>query len=194
MRIQVFPRYVYAIYPYDSEGNFAGVYVGQSEDVEKRITGHIYTSSHSAQDELHQLMKENGFEYEVLDVIRGEYELDIEYKWINHFSTFKGLQVFNARRMEKEILVMDRYRRVHRKRGRGELIFPNLEAELVRIGVKKENDARKGVDLIAAEISNFDEKRKGKVPFTLDDMRMIQKSIKEWTGQELTLDHIFSKK
>lgn len=90
-----YPRYVYAIYPHDEDGNIAGVYVGTSQNVEQRIRLHRSTNCYGeSQFELHQLMRKHGYSYEVLDSIRGTYENYKEYKWIEILSK-KYSKVFN---------------------------------------------------------------------------------------------------
>lgn len=75
-------KYVYAIYPKDKDGNIAGVYVGSSENVERRIRSHTNRHRNDTQYELHFLMRKNGFEFEVLDSINCPDEMYKEYMWI----------------------------------------------------------------------------------------------------------------
>lgn len=87
-------KYVYAIYPFDKDKHIAGVYVGSSYDVEKRIKLHKCNHRNDPQAELHALMRVNGFDYEVLDTMNGSEEFYKEYKWIEILSK-RYPKVFN---------------------------------------------------------------------------------------------------
>lgn len=87
-------KYVYAIYPKDENGNIAGVYVGSSENVERRIKHHLNRMKKDPQPELHELMRTNGFTYEILEAMEDFRENYKEYKWIEAMS-LKYSKVFN---------------------------------------------------------------------------------------------------
>lgn len=91
-------KYVYAIYPKDENGNIAGVYVGSTVDIKMRINAHknlkVKRKANDPQYELHQLMRDNGFSYEVLDTITDDCEDYKEYKWMEVLSK-KYPKVFN---------------------------------------------------------------------------------------------------
>lgn len=107
----IFPRYVYAIYPYNQNGQYAGVYVGSTKDVRERIRLHLAKKKEDPQQELHDLMRQNGFEYEILDEVKGMSERDAEYKWVHHFLKFGVIQVFNIFCGGKEDYQMDRFKK-----------------------------------------------------------------------------------
>lgn len=90
------PREVYAIYPLDENGNIAGVYVGSSGDMENRFSVHL-TSRGKFQSELHNLMRQNGFTFQILDHIPNEEKNHIEYDWIDFFSHI-DIRLFNERK------------------------------------------------------------------------------------------------
>lgn len=62
--------------------------------------------------------------------------------------------------------------------------FPNLEAEMARMGIQKKDVAEK-LGVRAATISD---KMNGKFPFTLDEVVTIKKSF----FPNLTLEYLFS--
>ena len=88
-----YPKTIYAIYPYDENGEVAGVYVGSSEMVKTRILAH--RSNVRTQLELHELMRKNGFTFQMLGVINDYEESHLEYDWAEFF-TCMGLKVFNT--------------------------------------------------------------------------------------------------
>lgn len=94
-------KWVYAIYPFDASGRIAGVYVGCTGDVKRRIELHLCNKSpKDKQAELHQMMRENGFFYQVLDMWKGGYYMDYcEYDWIEFFKV-SGANVFNFKENE----------------------------------------------------------------------------------------------
>lgn len=87
-----FPRQVYAIYPYNEQGEVAGVYIGSSQNVRERFGNHL--SSKHTQDELHRLMNEFGYTFQVLDTEHNYDETQLEYDWIDFFIKSKA-KVFN---------------------------------------------------------------------------------------------------
>ena len=88
-----YPREVYAIYPYSDQGGVAGVYVGSAHDVHSRFKGHL--TSKTGQTELHDLMRRNGFTFQLLGTIKDYSESNLEYDWIDFFKK-SGANVFNA--------------------------------------------------------------------------------------------------
>lgn len=88
------PLTIYAIFPKDENGNIAGVYVGSTfVPLKHRIAEHLRDKSH--QQELHNLMNDNGFIYQSLEtmVTRGNHGL--EYDWIDYYLKKTDLRVFN---------------------------------------------------------------------------------------------------
>lgn len=88
----MFPKQVYAIYPRDEQGNVAGVYVGSANDVNARFIGHM--ADHKCQKELHDMMRHNGFTFQILGVENGYDETHLEYDWVDFFKK-SGAHVFN---------------------------------------------------------------------------------------------------
>ena len=87
--------FVYAIYPFDSNGNFSFVYVGSSSNPKRRIEIHVNNrQENDPQKELHELMRENGFTYQILEVTENA---EAEYNWIDFFVKKTNLTVFNTR-------------------------------------------------------------------------------------------------
>jgi len=87
------PRYVYAIYPLDGSGDIAGVYVGTTSNIRCRIKNHISTKGQ--QTELHKMMRENGFMYQIVETISEYEDRHLEYDWIDFFKKKTHLMVFN---------------------------------------------------------------------------------------------------
>ena len=85
-------RFVYAVYPFDHDGDVLGVYVGSTWDVATRITGHLGT--YKTHKDLHDAMRNNGYFVAVLDVFKPEGGNVVEYDWINCFIE-SGANVFN---------------------------------------------------------------------------------------------------
>lgn len=93
------PRYGYAIFPYDEKGNVAGVYVGSSCNVANRIAVHRATKHNKdAQKELHELMRNNGYEVVELFTMNKLGDSYIEYMWIDIFIKYSKYKVFNKGR------------------------------------------------------------------------------------------------
>ena len=88
-----FPSDVYAIYPYDEEGQVAGVYVGSAHNVQHRFNGHLQARTH--QKELHDLMRKNGFTFQILGKQNSYKESNLEYDWIDFFKQ-TNVKVFNS--------------------------------------------------------------------------------------------------
>lgn len=93
-----YPRLVYALYPFDENGLIAGVYVGSAHDLEKRIGTHL-TNHGGNQLELHELMRNNGFSFQILDFVPNRTLSHIEYDWIDFFSRV-NLRLFNERKWD----------------------------------------------------------------------------------------------
>lgn len=91
-----YPKKVYALFPYDENGNIAGVYVGAAKSPERRMKGHRYSKDGlGKQDELHQLMRKNGYTYAVVDEIDHWINNHIEYDWLDFFVKKTNLKIFN---------------------------------------------------------------------------------------------------
>lgn len=97
------PQTVYAIYPKDEKGNIVGVYVGStSKPLEKRIRGHLQSKSKSPnQIKLHELMRNNGFIYQSLEVYNRFEDRHLEYDWIDYFLKKTNLFLFNVKVMKQ---------------------------------------------------------------------------------------------
>ena len=89
-----YPKKIYAIFPYESNGKVAGVYVGITNNLKIRIANHFYDHS-SCQPELHDLMRKNGYSYLVLGEISRYKDGYLEYDWIDFFSKKTRLKIFN---------------------------------------------------------------------------------------------------
>ena len=90
-----FPMYGYAIFPYDDNGEIAGVYVGCTHNLVMRMNSHRNAPpKNDTQRELHALMKRNG--YEVIQLFEVEVkERFLEYLWIDIFDRYSKYRVFN---------------------------------------------------------------------------------------------------
>lgn len=90
------PRKVYVILPLNADGIFAGIYVGSSCNPEKRLENHLNDFC-IQQKELHDLMRDFGFEAYVLDTIDTFSERHVEFDWIDLFSHIvPDLKIFNV--------------------------------------------------------------------------------------------------
>lgn len=87
------PRYVYAIYPFDEDGKIAGVYVGATSNIRCRMKNHV--NNMRQQQELHGMMRENGFTYQILETIKEYNDRHLEYDWMDFFKEKTPLRVFN---------------------------------------------------------------------------------------------------
>lgn len=89
---------IYLIFPYDKDLNIAGVYVGSSRFSDIRIDCHLhehkYDPENDHQRELHELMRENGFEYLKVDTADFNSKWK-EYIWIDMFCKYTNLTVYN---------------------------------------------------------------------------------------------------
>ena len=89
---------IYLIFPYDKDRKVAGVYVGSSKWLRVRINSHKDTYRHRPEDdpqrELHEMMRENGFELLKVDTVN-EFTKWREYVWIDMFCKYTNLRVFN---------------------------------------------------------------------------------------------------
>lgn len=87
---------VYALFPYDKDGKIAGVYVGSTRQPAERMRIHKNTpNGHGKQDELHELMRTNGFYYVVVDEYKSCFESYIEFDWLDFFIKRTKLKIFN---------------------------------------------------------------------------------------------------
>lgn len=87
------PSYIYVIYPFDDKGNIAGAYVGMSACVQQRMIQHC-ESKDKNQQELHDLMNENGFTFQILDVVKTMDDTHLEADWIAFFDDL-NIRTFN---------------------------------------------------------------------------------------------------
>ena len=93
-----YPRKVYLIFPFDDNGKVAGVYIGCSHNPVARMELHIREKPlpRKEQNELHRLMRDNGFLYGVVDEIPTYTEQYIEYDWVDYFKQNYGYRIFNS--------------------------------------------------------------------------------------------------
>ena len=92
-----YPRCIYLIFPRRENGLVAGVYVGSAVELERRIDCHrrcFYKGR--KQDELHTLMRNNGYYYGIVDEIADETQKMKEHDWIDYFVRETSLEVFNT--------------------------------------------------------------------------------------------------
>lgn len=96
-----YPRQVYLLFPYDEFGDIAGVYVGSSHNVARRMDYHFSDRSTKfrKQRNLHKLMRDNGFSYVVVDTIENEDFSYIEYDWVDYFLQNFNVRVFNSKKI-----------------------------------------------------------------------------------------------
>lgn len=114
----IYPREVYLIFPFDEQGKIAGVYVGSSCCVSTRIYGHLTIKGYDTcgeQKELHELMRKNGFAYEVVDKIDKWQNSYIEYDWVDFFLNNYEIRVFNS---HKKGCVIRDWKRLENPKGR----------------------------------------------------------------------------
>lgn len=91
------PDYVYAIYPFDESGNIAGVYVGLTHNLKRRLKAHQFGENPS-QAEFHSFMRQYGFAFQVLEIIENYADRHLEYDWIDFFEKKTNLRIFNSKR------------------------------------------------------------------------------------------------
>lgn len=92
------PRYIYAIYPHDENGDYAGVYVGITSNVKRRLQIHLKDLyCHPNSVELHRLMKNNGYSYQTIDDVQSNDDTYLEYDWIDFFRAKTDLHIFNTK-------------------------------------------------------------------------------------------------
>ena len=70
-----------------------------------------------------------------------------------------------------------------------EIVYPNLEAEIVRAGVIKAELAAN----IGISKQSLDNKLKKKTEFTLNEMDHIKTIFETITGKEFSLDYLFER-
>lgn len=70
-----------------------------------------------------------------------------------------------------------------------EIIFYNLEAELLRSKINKAELAA----MIGISTGAMSSKVTGKTEFNLEEMLAIQERIERFTGQKFTLDYLFKR-
>ena len=70
-----------------------------------------------------------------------------------------------------------------------EIIFYNLEAELLRAKINKAELAA----MIEISTGSMSSKFTGKTEFNLDEMLSIKERLESYTGQEFTLDYLFER-
>ena len=88
-------RYVYAIYPYDENGQIAGAYVGITGNLKERMYLHRNNrDSRDKQSALHKLMREHGYCFQILEVCNKVIDRCVEYDWIEFFAG-QEVHVFN---------------------------------------------------------------------------------------------------
>ena len=70
-----------------------------------------------------------------------------------------------------------------------EIIFYNLEAELLRAKINKAELAA----MIEISTGSMSSKFTGKTEFNLNEMLSIKERLESYTGQEFTLDYLFER-
>ena len=70
-----------------------------------------------------------------------------------------------------------------------EIIFYNLEAELLRAKINKAELAA----MIGISTGSMSSKFTGKTEFNLNEMLSIKERLESYTGQEFTLDYLFER-
>lgn len=90
-----FPKSIYLIFPYADDGTIAGVYVGSSGNAAERIKRHV--NDRHSQLQMHDLMRKNGYDWIVVDVIHKSDELHLEFDWMDFFRQKTDLHLFNIR-------------------------------------------------------------------------------------------------
>ena len=70
-----------------------------------------------------------------------------------------------------------------------QVIYPNLESELSRIGLSKVALAR----IINISVTSIYSKFNGKSEFNLGEMKNISHCLETMTDKELTLDYLFER-
>ena len=88
-----YPAQIYAIYPFKSDGTVAGVYVGSAYNVVTRINAHLLSKGKN-QSTLHDLMRANGFTFQILGEIKSYEQAHLEYDWMIFFKD-SNVKVFN---------------------------------------------------------------------------------------------------
>lgn len=92
-------RFIYALYPFDTDGNIAGVYVGSTYKISRRMANHRNNNKcHLNQKELHELIEKNGYCFQVIDEYVG-YDSIREYDWIQFFE-LQNVRLFNTRKSQ----------------------------------------------------------------------------------------------
>lgn len=87
---------IYAIYPYNKDGEICGVYVGMTHDIYERMQNHYHNQTET-QKELHTLMRENGFHYQILQEVESRDDEYKEFDWMDFFKTQTNIRLFNNR-------------------------------------------------------------------------------------------------
>ena len=91
-----YPKKVYILFSFNEQGLIAGAYVGSSANVQERIRIHKNTQDgHGKQDQLHKLMRKNGYTYVVVDEIETCKDTYIEFDWLDFIIKRTNLTVFN---------------------------------------------------------------------------------------------------
>ena len=72
------------------------MYVGSSANVKQRITNHLNDYC-IQQHELHDLMRRNGFNLQIVETIHSGKDSHLEYDWIDYFKTQTDLKLFNVK-------------------------------------------------------------------------------------------------
>lgn len=100
-------RFIYAIFTLDENKKITGVYVGSTNDIGKRIDGHLADKYNPCekQKELHDIMRTGAF------IVRELNKVDYknrwrEYEWMRFFMDYTDLKIYNTYtdfHMDKEV-------------------------------------------------------------------------------------------
>ena len=89
-----FPSKVYVIYPLNDACEIAGAYVGMTRDVYARMLLHLQNRAKGNQSELHEMMRDNGFYYQILGDVKNMDDVHLEADWIAFFEK-EGVKTYN---------------------------------------------------------------------------------------------------
>lgn len=185
---------VYAIFPFDEDGEIAGVYIGSSQNPLTRVRNHRNTKDgHGKQDTLHELMRKNGFTYIFVDDIKTFKDAHVEYDWIDYFIKQTNLTVFN----NADNLCQANWTKISKEKlripvlkaswiERKDIVYPNIKAELER------QDTRI-VDLsqtLGIELFALMKRLRGYRPISVAEAVLIKSAL----GVKTPIEVLFEKK
>ena len=185
---------VYALFPFDEDGEIAGVYVGSSQNPLTRVRSHKNTQDgHGKQDVLHELMRENGFTYIFVDDIKTFKDAHVEYDWIDYFIKQTNLTVFNNAvdlcqadwtRISEEKLSIPVLKAswIERK----DIVYPNIKAVLEH----RETSIAELSRILGVGLLTLTKQLRGYRPISVTEAVAIKKAL----GVKTPLEVLFEKK